>query len=305
MPGRADPAGSAAAAISALRSILGPKDVEFFAQIRASGTIEGLPFVRLWNGDVLLGYTDPRKTYYRELFERYGDLFMALGLGPEAHGAAFDALRSYHYENSDSIAKSAFVRPGSVVIDVGVRGGHFAVKASRLAGDHGVVVCVDPTAFSMECIAAHIRHNGLRNVRFVRALVADVEGRELEFHHGSEGETFSGIFRETIDDTGAKVVEATHHHGVWHLHARTIDGILEEQKLSRTDLLVMQINGGEVLAIRGAERCLANHRPVLFITCFQRPNGGASPKEGVVAFAHARGYRTLVADQSDVILVPS
>lgn len=280
--------------------------VAFFAQIRESGRLEGLPFVRLFNGDILFGYSDPAEIYYRSVFEAHAPLFQAIGLRPECFGAAFDALISYYCENCDSwtIRKSHFIPNGGVVIDVGVRGGHFAVKASRLVGEKGSVVAIDPTEFARRFTELHVRHNSLANVKFVQAIVGDREGKEAEFFYGSAGETFSGLLSHTVDRAGRTIVDPQCHAGAFRGTMRTLDGIVGSLGLTACDLVIMQINGGEKLAIRGMDHVLGDLRPVLYVTTFQREPGGSDPREDIRKMCARFGYRLFVEEKASVILIP-
>ncbi len=288
-----------------LSQILPQFQAAFFAQIRDSGLLENIPYIKLFNGDILFGYSDPTKIYFQSVFEAHGPLFQSIGLKPECFGAAFDALISYHHENCDTwtIRKSHFIPRGGIIFDVGVRGGHFAVKASRLVGQQGLVVAIDATDFARRYTDLHVRQNKLSNVKFVQAIVGDQQGKETEFFHGSSGETFSGIMGHTVDQEGKVVVDATCHSGVFHGTMRTLDGIAESLGLTACDLVIMQINGGEKVAIQGMDHLLGTYKPVLFITAFQRELGGIDPREEIKKMCSRFGYRIFGEQKASVILI--
>lgn len=54
--------------------------------------------------------------------------------------------------------------------------------------------------------------------------------------------------------------------------AVTIDDVVEEQHLGRVDFIKMDIEGGEVDALRGAEGTLKRFTPRLAISAYHRPH---------------------------------
>ncbi len=289
-----------------LSQIMPQFEAAFFAQIKESGVLEDVPYVKLCNGDILFGYSDPAASYYKGVFDTHASLFESIGLKRQCFGAAFDAMISYHYENCDSwtIRKAHFVPRRGVVLDVGVRGSHFSVKASRLVVEEGKVVAIDATDFAERFTELHVRHNRLSNVRFVRAIVGDQDGKETDFFYGSSGETFSGIFGQTVDGNGKPIVYGNAHTGRFRGTMRTLDGITEDLGLNACDLVIMQINGGESLAIQGMDRVLQSFRPVLFITAFQKEPEGCDPVQAIKKLCSRYGYRVFSQQKASIILVP-
>jgi FkbM family methyltransferase len=290
-----------------LSGVLEPLDLELLAQISGSGVANGVPWIRLLNGDTLFGYSRYQDTYYKEKFDRHRAAFESLGLTPDTFGAAFDALVSYGYENCEFprvTRKSNFIPKGGVVLDVGVRAGHFLVKASRLAGPDGRVIGIDAADFSERYCRLHIEANRCDNVEFVRALVGDSDGETVRFYHGSPGESLSGFYRETIGHDGRTVVSASRHTGSFEATTRTLDSLAVDLRLTRCDLVILQINGAEVAAVRGMTRILNDYRPTLFVTCYQRPPGGEEPAAAVLGWVLPIGYEAVFHQGTEMVLRP-
>jgi FkbM family methyltransferase len=290
-----------------LSRALDPLDLEFFAQICDSGVTDGLPWVKLLNGDILFGYSKYQDTYYKDVFDKHKKVFEGLGLQPATFGAAFDALLSYGYENCEFpriTRKSNFIPRGGVVLDVGVRAGHFLVKASRLAGPEGRVIGIDASDFSEQYCRRHIAANQCGNTEFVRALVSESDDIQTRFYHGSPGEAFSGYFRDTVGLTGKPVVSSTQHTGSFETTTRTLDSIVGGLGLKRCDLVVLQINGAEVAAVRGMIQILNNFRPTVFVTCYQRPPGGEEPAGAIQGWMMPIGYEPVFHQGTEMVLRP-
>ncbi|HJU43884.1 MAG TPA: FkbM family methyltransferase [Vicinamibacterales bacterium] len=293
--------------LTELSTVLEPLDLELFAQICGSGVTDGIPWIKLLNGDMLFGYSRYQDTYYKDRFDRHRAAFESVGLTPATFGAAFDAVVSYTYENCDFprvARKSNFIPKGGVVLDVGVRAGHFLVKASRLAGPEGRVIGIDASDLAERYCRLHKEANRCDNVEFVRAVVGASDGETVRFFHGSPGESMSGFYRETIGLEGRPVVSASHHSGSIETTTRTLDSLALELGLKRCDLVILQINGAEVAAVRGMTRILNDLRPTLFVTCFQRPPGGEEPAAAVLGWVEDIGYEKVFHQNTDMVLRP-
>ena len=284
-------------------SRLGPRDTAFFCSIASCGVQDGAPFVRLFNDDLLFGYTDWTTTYYEPHFSECRTSFESLGLEEKCFGAAFDALCFYHYENCSTLEflkRSKLIHRRKSVLDIGCRCGHFMVKAAP-SMQEGLFVGIDPTEFGQREFTRHAAANGLDNVRFFRALVADRDGVDTVFHQNSEGELYSGLFRETVAEGDEVVVDSDSHGQTVTMKARTVDAIVDELGLDEVGLVSMQINGGEVLAVQGMDRLLEASRPNLFFTAFQSRRGEAPPKEFLREFLEPRGYVALLDHGVDIV----
>ena len=282
-------------------------DLELFAQICGSGVTNGVAWVKLLNGDTLFGYSRYQDTYYKDIFDSNRAAFEGLGLTTETFGAAFDAVLSYGYENCEFpriTRKSNFIPRDGVVLDVGVRAGHFLVKAARLAGPGGRVIGIDASDFSEQYCQRHIEANRLDNAQFVRALISDSDDLKVRFYHGSPGESLSGYYKETVGKDGRPIVSASHHTGSVEASTRTLDSIVVDLGLKRLDLVILQINGAEVAAIRGMIRILNDFRPTLFVTCYQRPPGGEEPAGAILGWVMDIGYEAVFHQGTEMVLRP-
>lgn len=279
-------------------------EAEFFLSIRASGVDDGTPFIELANGDILFGFSNASEVYYKPVFEKLEKDLVGIGLRKEAFGAAFDAMISYHYENSTLWQnKSSLIKKGDVVLDVGVRGGHFTVKASRLTGPEGLVVAIDPTEFAKQRVELHARKNGLKNVRFVQAAVSQSDDEEVEFFSGSPGESFSGFFDQTVTVEGEAVVTKSAHTGKSMVKTISLDTLVEREGLSKVDYVIIQINGAERLAVKGMRRLLSRFRPKLFITASHGLPGDISAREVVLNEIEPYGYENYSYEKTENLIL--
>lgn len=273
-----------------LQTAISEFEFKFFASIADSGIEGRLPFVSLWNGHTLFGYSFDGG-YYEATFASHRAEFEQLNLRWEARAAAFDALISYWHENAYPILRSTYCRPNSVVMDIGCRGCHFAVKASPLVGSSGMVICVDPTEFAERYFILHRDANHLDNCRFVRAAVDEKPGART-FYSGSTGESYSGFLQQTSGMDGKPVIQPHLHDRSETIEATTIDRIASGLQLHRLDVIMLQINGMEHKALCGAAGVLKEFKPIVYtVAAMNGADPGKRIDELTCSLLSQAGYR--------------
>ncbi len=130
-------------------------------------------------------------------------------------------------------------------------------------------------------VGAHVGYYTLlaashRNIRRVAAFeMLDEMCREIRFHAGVNG--FENIVIESIPvGDGKTVVEFGHHLGYKKEVSTSLDRFVRETKIE-PDLIKMDIEGFEFLALEGARRTIAGSKPELMLSLHPGPiaeNGG-------------------------------
>jgi FkbM family methyltransferase len=147
------------------------------------------------------------------------------------------------------------VEHGDVVLDCGAYRGETALWFAKLAGPTGRVIAFEPVSRH----AAAVRRNALNNpgrdlapVDTIESAVAGNGGR-LRFNTMAEGSS-------RADSDGVETVSAT-----------TLDGAVKTLGLDRIDFIKMDIEGGEVDALKGAQATLKSYAPKLAISAYHKP----------------------------------
>ncbi len=174
-------------------------------------------------------------------------------------------LGSYELEKRVLFEKT--IRRGSVVFDLGGNVGYYALLASVLTGPTGRVFTFEPLPRNLGFLQAHLRINRIGNVTVLEAAVADRSGT-ASFGEGTS--TSKGH----IDPQGAITVRTV-----------SLDDLIGRGELPRPDLLKIDIEGGEFLALQGAKETLAGARPTLFLST----HGSEAHKQSC-SFLQSLGY---------------
>jgi FkbM family methyltransferase len=158
------------------------------------------------------------------------------------------------FETADRAFVDRFLQPGMTVLDVGAHHGFYAMLASRKVGPSGQVIAFEPSTRERRRLLTHLRLNRCTNVRVESFALTDKEENAALFV--VEGaETGCNSLRPPA------VAERTRTERV---RTARLDDYLRTHGTSRVDLVKMDVEGGELAALRGAAELLGRHpRPVL------------------------------------------
>lgn len=177
------------------------------------------------------------------------------------------------------------LREGMTVVDVGAHIGIYSLIASRRVGASGKVIAVEASPANAELLRRHLKINGCANVDVIDAAVGD------------RADQITFIYRPDATDPSAFANSIAY--DIFGRRARiqmmTLDDICKSVSPA---LLKIDIEGAELLAMRGAAGLLTRHRPTLVIAVHPEPMQalGTSPK-GLIDYMRNMGYSATTLDQ--------
>jgi FkbM family methyltransferase len=137
------------------------------------------------------------------------------------------------------VLKRGRLRPGARVFDIGAHQGVVAAMLANVVGPSGRVVAVEASPHNSSAALRNRELNGLTQIEVVQAAASDEPGT-LVFNEGLNG--------QLDDGTGAG--------GRLLVEAVTIDGLAD--RFGLPDVVFLDIEGAECLALSGASRVLAS-----------------------------------------------
>ena len=171
----------------------------------------------------------------------------------------------FHGRNRERTAMGKLeelVGPGDTVIDVGGHIGYVTLRLCGLVGPVGRVIVFEPGPNNLPYLRGNVAP--YPNIKVVEAACSDVDG-EAEFWI----ENLTGQNNTLVRDY--KVWAANRDRAFSREALRPItvptvrlDSFLARSEL-RPDLLKIDVEGAELMVLRGAERCLAECRPKLVV----------------------------------------
>lgn len=145
---------------------------------------------------------------------------------------------------------------GDVVIDIGANWGAHTLYLSRLAGEDGLVIAVEPFKPAFAELQWHAAVNKCGNVRFCDFAVSDRNDKAF-FIAGSS----AGTGRIAGDRPGL----AQKPHPEDTVDTRTLDSVIEEFKIRDLKLVKIDIEGTEGRALAGARKTIERFHPYFII----------------------------------------
>jgi FkbM family methyltransferase len=152
------------------------------------------------------------------------------------------------YDRSTVATLQSLIRPGTVVYDIGAHVGYLTMVMARCVGPQGRVIAFEPLPLNCRYLRGHLRANRLHNVALRQACVAECNGPVCFQAQGGSG-------RGRLQAGSGGVFEAV-----------SLDEEIGAGRLLPPDLIKMDVEGAEVLALRGAIHTLRAHRPTLIVS---------------------------------------
>jgi FkbM family methyltransferase len=186
---------------------------------------------------------------------------------PEAYEPAVAGLLVHHLYD------------GATVVDVGAHVGLHTLMFSCRVGAAGHVIAVEPSPANADLLRLHLVWNDRMNVTVIEAVVGDHEGA-IEFAYRADAADPGGFANSIVYDIGGLRK---------HMPMTTLDAIC---KGLLPDLVKIDVEGAELLVLRGAEETLARSAPILVVAVHPEPLKmlGSTPTE-LVAFLSERDYQ--------------
>jgi FkbM family methyltransferase len=192
----------------------------------------------------------------------------------------YRALRArYRDQRAEISSLTAAIRPGETAVDVGAHKGSYLLWLSRAAGP-GRVVAFEPQPALADYLRRACRAAGLDNVVVEGAGVSERGGSRMLRVPGGRPSSPGASFEPAVAaaspglDVSVPVVPLDE-------YFRSPPGRIAAVKVD--------VEGHELSVLRGAERILREHGPLLVIECEERHRGEGGVRE-VLQFLEERGY---------------
>jgi FkbM family methyltransferase len=149
-------------------------------------------------------------------------------------------------------------KKGDVIMDCGAHIGNCTMLFSRLVGENGLVIALEPFEESFKTLKCRINRLNRKNIIAINKGVWNVTGCFL-----------LKIFSNTLSCQVATNLHPTNNsNNSTYIDCVTIDDLLDELKLNRLDMIKMDIEGAEIEALQGSEKTLSNYCPHVAIASY-------------------------------------
>jgi FkbM family methyltransferase len=150
-----------------------------------------------------------------------------------------------------------FLPQGGVAIDIGANLGEWTLPLARRVGPSGRVLAVEPAPRAAMALGKSLAANALVQAELVECALGD---------HKGAAELAVPLVTSSRSDTGtARIGRAFPGHEIATVKLRRLDSLIAERGLDRVDLIKIDVEGHERLALDGAAATLAQFRPALVL----------------------------------------
>lgn len=166
------------------------------------------------------------------------------------------------YEPGQFYFLNQVLKEGMVFVDAGANTGLYSLFASKMVGSNGLVLAIEPSQREVSRLEKHFLLNSVYNARVKKIALSNrtTQCELLIADTGHEGHNTLGDFgyQETILKKKEKVL------------TDTLDNILENESIEKVDVMKMDIEGSEFLALQGARKTITSSRPIILIELSDR-----------------------------------
>lgn len=182
-----------------------------------------------------------------------------LARNPALYSRIIRLKKRIEYDNERIVFLNA-VRNGDVVCDIGANRGNYTIFLSHIVGRSGEVHGFEPVPPTFEKLSGRVnREKHFDNIHLNNMACGDKPGRAT-------------INLPGTDDGQASI--ARHSSGSWKgernvstfdCEVTTLDAYVSEKMRRPPVFLKCDVEGAEMLAMRGAQQTLSKHQPILFL----------------------------------------
>jgi FkbM family methyltransferase len=173
-----------------------------------------------------------------------------------------------------------------VFADIGANQGGFTIFAAKRL-ENGKVLAFEPAANIYQQLTENVQLNSFDNVVLFNFALFDKEGKADIFSEAPD--PTSSIYNE-----GLPSLFSTHKQSIklGETELRTLDSVLEQNRLSRLDVIKIDVEGAELMVLRGAAATLKHFKPiVIFEATPEFFSKAGYTVETVFDFLNNLGYR--------------
>ncbi len=193
------------------------------------------------------------------------------------------------------------VASGGTFIDVGAHIGWYSLKAAKVVGAGGHVLAVEPNRDTVTMLRANINASGAGGIVLVMPVACSDSEGSLRLYAAPRANTGQSSLSSANASQSASVKES------YLVPARRLDDIVHEAGIGRVDVIKVDVEGAELLVLRGSIQIIDRYRPVISLEIIddELRAMGSSAQE-VYAFMRAHGYvrRQELRREGNVIFTP-
>ena len=165
--------------------------------------------------------------------------------GAEMHGG---------FERAERVFASRFLRAGMTALDIGAHHGLYTLLASKRVGPSGRVIAFEPSPRERKALGWNVGLNRCKNVMIEGVALGKEEGEGSLYVVDSHESGCNSLRPPALAGATSAVA----------VRVSSLDQWLEAHKVKTVDFIKLDVEGGELSVLQGAQRLLESaQRPVI------------------------------------------
>lgn len=187
------------------------------------------------------------------------------------------------YEPVESAALMRAATGASVICDIGANIGHYALNWAKVVAPGGTIHAFEPVPSTYERLVRNVALNDAGDIVRVNKQGLGDERTIVTFHLPAFSGSGAASIKDLHPEEESVQVEA---------QVDTLDAYFDANGLDRCDLAKIDVEGAELLVVRGGMRTIVAHKPLLFIELLRKWSKpfGYHPND-VIALLGQIGYQ--------------
>ena len=171
---------------------------------------------------------------------------------------------------------------GSVYLDIGAHIGHESLKVSKVVGRTGKVIAFEPNPNTLAVLRANIAASGATNIVVQPIALTDTDTELTLYDATLSGNSGASSLAEQTAGPRARAYK---------VRGRPLDDVVQELGLTRIDLIKADVEGAELIVLRGGVNTLKTFKPKVIVEELPKllANMGTSIEE-LEGFLRSVGY---------------
>ncbi len=163
------------------------------------------------------------------------------------------------YDPNIVVVINTLLSKGSVFIDVGANMGYFSLLASSVVDKFGHIIAIEPSSRDYARLVDNVKINNLTNIiSTYHIAISDVSG-SAKLAVACEERSALNTLGSEFSFKGVDKLE------IENVRVLSIDELVSDTKLTRVDVLKLDIEGSELKALQGARNVIEKFRPAIML----------------------------------------
>lgn len=185
-------------------------------------------------------------------------------------GTSAELLMFKTHEPISTKLISKLLKQGMTCLDIGANIGYYVLLESKLVGEHGKIIAIEPSPVNFEYLQKNIKLQNTKKIEAFNIAAGNMEGK-IKFLIYENASNSGMVIKDGEEKKWpGKVIEVP---------IIKVDSLLKEKNIAKIDFLRMDVEGYEFHIFEGMQDTLIRHKPIIQIEVHRSIMGDETTKK--------------------------